>query len=377
MTVLTQGLSGFSNFALTFVGLTMLSRSDFVLVAAASLAAQLIVVLTRAVVVEPVLAISRPNDALRRLWSTASLLVAPFAIVAAASTLMLSGPLRGLLLAVFACAPLLAAQEANRQAALASQHAARALLLELAWLTPAAMGTSLLVATNSLSPIGLIGCWLFGAAISATVGAALTGVVRPDSHHVQIIRERSARVSVASACMAGASQVATALIAIPLGSNGFAQIRAAQTLLGPIRIAPQVARIFGLRLAPQLSTRLAANERAHRIAAITTLAYVVVAAVALLAVGDSSLPWHLSVTVLAPLGAADAVNVMTARHGLALRLKDRYSTLMRFALVSTPVAILSPLLCARIGAAGAAVGFLIAEVIRLAIFSKEEKDESV
>jgi O-antigen/teichoic acid export membrane protein len=293
-TVVEQGLSSLTNFAVTIAVARSVDDVAFGAFATAYLIYLLAAIVMRSLVTGP-LAVRASVDTADHLPAAAAagasvVCGAALGVVIVVAGLAVGGGF-GRTLAVFGAflAPLLL-QDAWRFVFITLARPLAAVANELVWIAGQAVFLGLALTVVEPTPVNLTAAWAAGASLAALAGIAQAGFLPAVRHGWAFVRQhRDLGVPFAGASVAqfGATQATTLLLGAVVGVAGVGALRGAQTLFGPLAVV-----FVGLNLAavPE-GSRLAARSP-HRLPRALEAMSVALAAIAIvwgtvvLALGD-------------------------------------------------------------------------------------------
>jgi O-antigen/teichoic acid export membrane protein len=382
-TLADQALSSLTNFGLAILVAGSVSAAAFGAFSIALLTFSFVIGINRATVSDPLMirfSAGSPDDlrhAVRRAAGAALVLGVAAGGLCALVGLAMHEDARTALVALGLALPGLLVQDTWRYGFFAAGRPAAATVNDLVWAVVQFGVVGVLLLTGNGSVLLFTLAW-GGAALAAGVVGCLQLGTLPDPSQARGYwresRHLSVRMGIDFVVNMGAVNIATYLVGAIVGLAGVGGLRAAQTLLGPLQLLFSGLSSFVL---PVFSRRVAAGSRIKRLA-LTTAAVAAAVATAWVVV-LLLLPRPLGVALLGEswdgarqvMLASGVVSVaVAAAMGASLGMKalSRPDLLLRVTLVQAPLIVgLGAYGAMTAGAAGAAVGFAIAQIVGAAL----------
>jgi O-antigen/teichoic acid export membrane protein len=382
-TLADQALSSLTNFGLAILVAGSVSAAAFGAFSIALLTFSFIIGINRATISDPLMirfsaaSPERLAFAVRQAAGTALTLGLASGALCALVGLLLADDARTALVALGLALPGLLVQDTWRYGFFAAGRPAAATVNDLVWAVVQFGLVGVLLVTGTGSVLLFTLAW-GGAALAAGVVGCLQLGTLPDPsqarRYFEESRHLSVRMGVDFVLNMGAVNLATYLVGAIVGLAGVGGLRAAQTLLGPLQLLFSGLSSFVL---PVFSKRVAHGGRIRSLALMTAVVaggvstlWVLVLVflprelgVALL--GDS---WDGARSVMVASGVVSISVAVAMGASLGLKALSRPDYLLRVTLVQAPLIVLLGAYGALShGAAGAAVGFAIAQAVGAAL----------
>ena len=378
-TLADQALSSLTNFGLAILVAGSVSATAFGAFSIALLTFSFVIGVNRATISDPLMiqySAASPGelrDAVRRAAGAALALGLAAGGLCAAAGMLLQDDARTALVALGLALPGLLVQDTWRYGFFAAGRPAAATANDLVWAVVQFGLVAVLLVTGRGSVLTFTLAW-GGAALAAGVVGCLQLGTLPDPlrarRYWRESRHLSVRMGIDFVLNMGAVNIATYLVGAIVGLAGVGGLRAAQTLLGPLQLLFSGLSSFVL---PVLSRTVAAGARTGRLAAATAvvaggLAATWVAVLLLLPhrlgvvlLGES---WDGARDVMLATGVVSISVAVAMGASLGLKALSRPDLLLRVTLVQAPLIVgLGAYGAVRSGAAGAAVGFALAQAV--------------
>jgi O-antigen/teichoic acid export membrane protein len=378
-TLADQALSSLTNFGLAILVAGSVSAAAFGAFSIALLTFSFVIGINRATVSDPLMirfSAASPDElrhAVRRAAGAALVLGVAAGGLCAAVGLAMREDARTALVALGLALPGLLVQDTWRYGFFAAGRPAAATVNDLVWTVVQFGLVGVLLLTGNGSVLLLTLAW-GGAALAAGVVGCLQLRTLPDpsqaARYWRESRHLSVRMGIDFVVNMGAVNIATYLVGAIVGLAGVGGLRAAQTLLGPLQLLFSGLSSFVL---PVFSRRVVAGTRIKRLAATTALvagavagAWVLVLLLLPRPLGVSLLgeSWDGARQVMVASGVVSISVALAMGASLGLKALSRPDLLLRVTLVQAPLIVgLGAYGAVTSGAAGAAVGFAIAQAV--------------
>jgi O-antigen/teichoic acid export membrane protein len=378
-TTADQLVSSATNAALSFLVAREVAAAEFGAFAFAFVAFSYGIGVLRSLVSEPLIVRFSGADPARLRQATAAsagsaVLVGAVAGVLAASVGLLLGGLTGTLLMILAVLlPGLLLQDFWRLAFFAAGRPRSAFVNDTVWAVLQIGAVVALIRAGRGDTVSYLTAWGLSAVVAAGLGAAQAGTLPRLGSSVSFIREHrdiGARFTWGFLINQGAFNTVFVIVGGIAGVAAVAAMRAAQVLLGPMRVIMDALSAFAL---PLLSRRTARGQGVARPAVIVSLAAGSLTAAwtgALLLiptrVGEALLgdTWVLARDVIGVFGLSLAAIGLSTGGALALKALSEAGLLLRVTLVQAPLALgLGAFGAAWNGAVGAVAGLLVTQAV--------------
>ena len=384
-----QALSSVTNFALTVAVASVSAPREFGLYATLAMALQVVMVMSRGVTSDPLLAAGGRDPGEARSDSLSALALALVlgvagGLVVAAGSLLAGGDARKLVLAFAVTLPLVLVQDCARFVAAAQRRPVLAFVSDAVWtvvLVAAYVGVRLDLWSSGSAPVMVL-AWGAGAGAGGLVALALgRWPLRPRGIRSWLASSWSVSrfYVLENALLNGLNLLVIALVGLLAGLEASGAIRAAVALFGPLQVITLGARGF---LIPEIS-RLAQRdlERARRTsfrigAALAAVGFAWMGVLMVLPdrVGRSLLgqTWALARPVL-PLVSLDSVAVLfITGMFIGIRAVDRRGTGFRTRMaLAGPRLVLAPLGAVAAGAMGVAWVFACLAPVQAYVWGRQ------
>lgn len=384
-TVVDQGLSSLTNFAIAVVAARQAGVVEFGAFGIAFTSYLLLLGISRSVCTDPLVVrysvdgTPGRRQAVKAATGAAVAVSVPAAVLCALVGLAFSGPLRVSMLSLAVCIPGLLVQDSMRYASFALGRPARAAANDLLWVGGQAVGFAGLFLLTNPSPALLLLAWGLAATVAAIAGPFQSGLFPSPLWALRWFRdeaELSGRYLLGYFAVAGQFYLLLYGLGIVAGLQALGAFRAAQLLLGPLNTlffaALSTAVPEGARVRGDGAGTLYRMIRNLAIA-LPSLAILWVTALTFLpdragrAILGASWPGAHDLILL--VGAMTAVTGVIAAADSGLRALAAARRGLRARVALLPLVAIGGLGGAALaGAAGCAVGLLVANAIGGTIF---------